>query len=82
LTVPRKCHDIETVLGDTGSGRKRPGRCSPVPAGYKPKISSYRWWPVQEVLSRSECFYPGKLPAPPGAFPDGQNTDKPPELWS
>jgi 8-oxo-dGTP pyrophosphatase MutT (NUDIX family) len=42
----------------------------------------YRWWPVQEILSGSEHFYPGKLPALLGAFLDGQDIDEPFELWS
>jgi hypothetical protein len=41
-----------------------------------------RWWPVQEVLSGSERFYPGKLPALLGPFLDGQDIDEPFELWS
>ena len=42
----------------------------------------YRWWPVPEVLSSGERFYPGKLPALLGAFLDGQEIDEPFELWS
>jgi 8-oxo-dGTP pyrophosphatase MutT (NUDIX family) len=42
----------------------------------------YRWWPVREVLSARERFYPGKLPALLGAFLDGQTIDEPFELWS
>lgn len=42
----------------------------------------YRWWPLQEVLSSRERFYPGKLPALLGAFLDGQHIDEPFELWS
>ena len=42
----------------------------------------YRWWPVQEVLSGSERFYPGKLPALLGPFLGGQEIDEPFELWS
>jgi 8-oxo-dGTP pyrophosphatase MutT (NUDIX family) len=42
----------------------------------------YRWWPVPEVLSSSERFYPGKLPALLGTFLDGQEIDEPFELWS
>jgi 8-oxo-dGTP pyrophosphatase MutT (NUDIX family) len=42
----------------------------------------YRWWPVPEVLSSSERFYPGQLPALLGAFLDGQQIDEPFELWS
>jgi hypothetical protein len=28
----------------------------------QPRISSYRWWPGQEVLSSSERFYPASCP--------------------
>lgn len=42
----------------------------------------YRWWPVPEVLSSRERFYPGKLPALLGAFLGGQDIDEPFELWS
>jgi|SRR5215472_3468800 len=41
----------------------------------------HRWWPVQEVLSGIDRFYPGKLPALLGAFLDGQDIDEPFELW-
>lgn len=42
----------------------------------------YRWWPVPEVLSSSERFYPGNLPTLLSAFLDGQEIDEPFELWS
>lgn len=42
----------------------------------------YRWWPVPEVLSGSERFYPRQLPALLAAFLDGQEIDEPFELWS
>jgi hypothetical protein len=42
----------------------------------------YRWWPVQEVLSSSERFHQGSLPALLPAFLDGQQIDEPFELWS
>lgn len=42
----------------------------------------YRWWPVAEVLSSSQRFYPGRLPALLGAFLAGQEIDEPFELWS
>ncbi|HEX8008148.1 MAG TPA: NUDIX domain-containing protein [Trebonia sp.] len=42
----------------------------------------YRWWPVREVLSGGERFYPGRLPTLLGAFLDGQDIDEPFELWS
>jgi 8-oxo-dGTP pyrophosphatase MutT (NUDIX family) len=42
----------------------------------------FRWWPAEDVLSSSERFYPGQLPALLGAFLDGQEIDEPFELWS
>lgn len=48
----------------------------------KEDYHGYRWWPVQEVLSSRERFYPGKLPALLGAFLGGQEIDEPFELWS
>lgn len=42
----------------------------------------YRWWPVDEVLSASGRFYPGRLPDLLGAFLAGQHIDEPFELWS
>jgi 8-oxo-dGTP pyrophosphatase MutT (NUDIX family) len=41
----------------------------------------YRWWPVEEVLSGSERFYPGNLPSLLPPFLDGQQIDEPFELW-
>jgi 8-oxo-dGTP pyrophosphatase MutT (NUDIX family) len=42
----------------------------------------FRWWPVPEVLSSRERFYPGQLPALLGAFLDGEEIEEPFELWS
>jgi 8-oxo-dGTP pyrophosphatase MutT (NUDIX family) len=42
----------------------------------------YGWWPVPDVLTSGERFYPGKLPALLSAFLDGQEIDEPFELWS
>lgn len=42
----------------------------------------YRWWPVPEVLTSSERFYPGKLPALLSSFLGEQEIDEPFELWS
>lgn len=42
----------------------------------------FRWWPVAEVLSSSQRFYPGQLPALLGPFLSGQEIDEPFELWS
>jgi 8-oxo-dGTP pyrophosphatase MutT (NUDIX family) len=42
----------------------------------------FRWWPVPEVSSSSERFYPGQLPALLGAFLEGKEIDEPFELWS
>jgi 8-oxo-dGTP pyrophosphatase MutT (NUDIX family) len=48
----------------------------------KEDYSGYRWWPVPEVLTSSERFYPGQLSALLSAFLDGQEIDEPFELWS
>ena len=48
----------------------------------KEEYFGYRWWPVPEVLSSGERFYPGQLPALLGAFLDAQVIDEPFELWS
>lgn len=42
----------------------------------------HRWWPVADVLSSSERFYPGRLPNLLGPFLDGRQIDEPFELWS
>ncbi|HEX5121149.1 MAG TPA: NUDIX domain-containing protein [Pseudonocardiaceae bacterium] len=41
----------------------------------------YRWWPVQDVVSSGDRFYPGQLPALLGAFLDGEEIDEPLEVW-
>jgi hypothetical protein len=51
-------------------------------AGRQEDYFGYRWWPAQEVLSSSERFYPGHLPALLGAFLDGEEFTEPFELWS
>jgi 8-oxo-dGTP pyrophosphatase MutT (NUDIX family) len=42
----------------------------------------FRWWPVPEVVSSGEDFYPRRLPALVGPFLDGVEIDEPFELWS
>jgi uridine kinase len=42
----------------------------------------YRWWPVTEVVSSAERFYPGRLPHVLRAFLDGEEIDEPYEFWS
>ena len=42
----------------------------------------YRWWPVPEVLSSSERFYPGQLPVLLAPFLAGREIDEPFELFS
>jgi 8-oxo-dGTP pyrophosphatase MutT (NUDIX family) len=42
----------------------------------------FRWWPRSEVLSSSERFYPGQLPALLDAFLHGEQINEPFELWS
>ena len=42
----------------------------------------YRWWPVHELASSQERFYPRRLPALLPAFLSGQVLDEPFEFWS
>jgi hypothetical protein len=42
----------------------------------------YRWWPVAELLSSSNRFYPGRLSHLLGPFLAGQEIDEPFERWS
>jgi 8-oxo-dGTP pyrophosphatase MutT (NUDIX family) len=42
----------------------------------------FRWWPTAEILSSSERFYPGQLPALLGRFLHGEEINEPFELWS
>ena len=42
----------------------------------------FRWWPRPEILSSSERFYPGRLPALLDAFLRGEQINEPFELWS
>jgi 8-oxo-dGTP pyrophosphatase MutT (NUDIX family) len=41
-----------------------------------------RWWPVAEVRSSAERFYPGRLPELIDAHLRGETIDEPFELWS
>jgi 8-oxo-dGTP pyrophosphatase MutT (NUDIX family) len=43
---------------------------------------AFRWWPMPEILSKRERFYPGRLPALLGAFLNGDEINEPFELWS
>jgi len=42
----------------------------------------FRWWPVAEVISSRERFYPGRLPLVLAGFLAGEDIDEPFELWS
>jgi 8-oxo-dGTP pyrophosphatase MutT (NUDIX family) len=42
----------------------------------------FRWWPVAELISSRERFYPGRLPELLGALLDGDMVEEPFELWS
>nr|WP_296070658.1 NUDIX domain-containing protein [uncultured Actinoplanes sp.] len=42
----------------------------------------FRWWPVGEVVTSTEVFYPGPLPRLIRAFLDGEQIDEPFERWS
>jgi 8-oxo-dGTP pyrophosphatase MutT (NUDIX family) len=43
---------------------------------------AFRWWPMPDILSSGERFYPGRLPALLGAFLAGEEINEPFELWS
>ena len=42
----------------------------------------HRWWPVAELESSAERFFPGRLPEFVGPFLAGQQIDEPFERWS
>ncbi|WP_207783997.1 NUDIX hydrolase [Micromonospora globispora] len=42
----------------------------------------FRWWPVPEIVSSGERFYPGRLPKLLTPFLAGEEIDEPFELWS
>lgn len=42
----------------------------------------FRWWPVADVVSSRERFYPGRLPALLTPFLAGEPIDEPFEFWS
>jgi 8-oxo-dGTP pyrophosphatase MutT (NUDIX family) len=42
----------------------------------------FAWWPVADVLTSRERFYPGRLPGLLPAFLAGHPIDEPLEIWS
>jgi 8-oxo-dGTP pyrophosphatase MutT (NUDIX family) len=44
--------------------------------------TAHRWWPVAELVSSTERFYPGRLPHLLGRFLAGEQIDEPFELFS
>ena len=42
----------------------------------------FRWWPVGEIVTSTQRFYPGRLPALLPRLLAGDNIDEPFELWS
>jgi 8-oxo-dGTP pyrophosphatase MutT (NUDIX family) len=42
----------------------------------------FRWWPLEEVISSRERFYPGRLPKMLLRFLAGESIDEPFEYWS
>jgi 8-oxo-dGTP pyrophosphatase MutT (NUDIX family) len=42
----------------------------------------YRWWPVTDIVTSAERFYPGRLPALIRPFLAGEEIDEPYEHWS
>ncbi|GLY15838.1 DNA mismatch repair protein MutT [Kineosporia sp. NBRC 101677] len=43
---------------------------------------AHRWWPLPELTSSTDRFYPGQLPALIGPLLRGEPVDEPFELWS
>ena len=58
----------------------------PSPDGRTPverlEYVGHRWWPVAEVATSAERFFPGRLPELIGPFLAGQEIDEPFERWS
>jgi len=42
----------------------------------------FQWWPVADIASSRQRFYPGRLPELLTAFLAGEHIDEPFELWS
>ena len=42
----------------------------------------FRWWPVEEIVTSTARFYPGRLPELLTGFLAGDRIDEPFELWS
>ncbi|WP_433120604.1 NUDIX hydrolase [Micromonospora sp. CA-246542] len=42
----------------------------------------FRWWPLADVVTSAERFYPGQLPRLITPFLAGERIDEPFELWS
>jgi hypothetical protein len=42
----------------------------------------FRWWPVSDVTSSVERFYPGRLPVLLPGFLRGERIEEPFERWS
>jgi 8-oxo-dGTP pyrophosphatase MutT (NUDIX family) len=43
---------------------------------------AYRWWPLADVLTSQERFYPGQLPTLITPLLQGEPVDEPFEIWS
>lgn len=42
----------------------------------------FRWWPVDQIVTSADRFYPGRLPELLGPFLVGEQIDEPFEQWS
>lgn len=42
----------------------------------------FRWWPITEIVSSTEQFYPGQLPRLLSSFLAGNEINEPFEVWS
>lgn len=53
-----------------------------VPRAKEPNRTRFRWWSTFDIVTSTERFYPGQLPALLRPFLDGGGIDEPFELWS
>jgi 8-oxo-dGTP pyrophosphatase MutT (NUDIX family) len=69
---------LEVRLGVPGPDVDERGRV----AFEKEDYFGFRWWPLDEVISSQERFYPGRLPTMLLRFLAGESIDEPFEYWS
>ena len=69
---------VEVKLAGPGSVIDESGRLDYEKEDY----FDFHWWPVAEVVTSQDRFYPGRLPALLARFLAGDEIDEPFELWS